>query len=664
MVKPTNVLCIVLLLIIPITQCYKTSDLIDISKNALNEATKSGFIKDLKSAYHHIQTLLHLGSKPDELKNTYKVCQELEKQEFDNIFESGLVWEYANLNKALTCNIKTPPRLEEWVKKNINNDRLVDFHTAASLGIQHNLVENDKIKTLCEKLFEFADKDGAAKIGRRKLETTHENSPLIFEIGHLCYGKDNSTATLDNLKTLASNVLTNSQSFTRDQSFLAEGDHFTTTVQNLYWILQIEALSKGPYSNAQKIYEFANYLRIQSQYSKLDSKEAYYFHLVSDLLESVPFPHHDEKVVISSGKKTITLQASNLKGENFAIEKHTKVKITADISQSGRLAVVDGLAFAPNKANTQYEAELDTNKLKNADFYQSKFSIATTANNKEFKFVHNGNLVGKSAISLTSVRYEVTRGKFSPDVYPHQLKQSEVSGETLSANQNSFIHVAIKPNKELPLLSQAAVRLIHPEYKYATGTVKAVWDKINYEYVAHIDVGDPDHILPYTATYDIEVVVAGPLLEENIKWKFAKFNIQFIKPAEKKPTTDADVNILPEIRHIFPGERKKPSPIVTVCFNALTILALGGFFIFLKQLNVNLNRFPTKFFAKIWNLLFLVVILCLLGILVAFWVKINLFETLLYLMIAMVPALIIGNWALSSLSNNGAQPSSIKEKSE
>jgi len=239
----------------------------------------------------------------------------------------------------------------------------------------------------------------------------------------------------------------------------------------------------------------------------------------------------------------------------------------------------------------------------------------------------------------------------------------KISHEVLTANQNSFIHVSIKTSKELPAMSQTAVRLIHPTYKYATGTVKAVWNKNSYEYIAHIDLGDPDHILPYNEQYELEVVVVGPLIEETIKWKFAKFQITFVKPATKAPTTDGDVNVLPEIRHIFPGEKKKPNPILTVCFNALTILALGGFFIFLKQLNVNLNRFPTKFFAKIWNLLFLVVILCLLGILVAFWVKINLFETLLYLMIAMVPALIIGNWALSSLSGNGPQ-SSIREKQE
>jgi len=48
-------------------------------------------------------------------------------------------------------------------------------------------------------------------------------------------------------------------------------------------------------------------------------------------------------------------------------------------------------------------------------------------------------------------------------------------------------------------------------------------------------------------------------------------------------------------------------------------------------------------------------ILVLLGILVAFWVKINLFETLLYLSIAMIPALLIGNYALNQIGDKEKQ---------
>jgi len=41
----------------------------------------------------------------------------------------------------------------------------------------------------------------------------------------------------------------------------------------------------------------------------------------------------------------------------------------------------------------------------------------------------------------------------------------------------------------------------------------------------------------------------------------------------------------------------------------------------------------------------------LFGILAGFWIKFNLFETLLYLAIATIPALFIGNIALSQLAN-------------
>jgi len=106
---------------------------------------------------------------------------------------------------------------------------------------------------------------------------------------------------------------------------------------------------------------------------------------------------------------------------------------------------------------------------------------------------------------------------------------------------------------------------------------------------------------------------------------------------------------LPEIRHIFPGERKKISPIITILFLAAIVVSIGGYLVYIGQLDLNFGKFPDSFSGKISNLLFIFMILVLLGILVAFWIKINLFETLLYLSIAMIPALFIGNYALGSL---------------
>jgi len=48
-----------------------------------------------------------------------------------------------------------------------------------------------------------------------------------------------------------------------------------------------------------------------------------------------------------------------------------------------------------------------------------------------------------------------------------------------------------------------------------------------------------------------------------------------------KPATDADQTKLPEIRHIFPGERKRISPIITILFIASVVVAIVGYIIYL-----------------------------------------------------------------------------------
>ena len=51
-------------------------------------------------------------------------------------------------------------------------------------------------------------------------------------------------------------------------------------------------------------------------------------------------------------------------------------------------------------------------------------------------------------------------------------------------------------------------------------------------------------------------------LTYNLKRTIANIDLTFIKPANKPPTSDVEMTILPEIHHQFPGERRKPSFIV------------------------------------------------------------------------------------------------------
>lgn len=65
-------------------------------------------------------------------------------------------------------------------------------------------------------------------------------------------------------------------------------------------------------------------------------------------------------------------------------------------------------------------------------------------------------------------------------------------------------------------------------------------------------MGEPDHILPYNNTYDVQVVVGDVYLRETITVPFAKFNIKFKKTRTLPPPSDLDFDVLPEIKHTFP----------------------------------------------------------------------------------------------------------------
>jgi hypothetical protein len=51
--------------------------------------------------------------------------------------------------------------------------------------------------------------------------------------------------------------------------------------------------------------------------------------------------------------------------------------------------------------------------------------------------------------------------------------------------------------------SHVGVILMHPTNRYTTHLVAAKYDKNKYLWTAVLDMGDPDHILPYNNTYDL-----------------------------------------------------------------------------------------------------------------------------------------------------------------
>lgn len=52
------------------------------------------------------------------------------------------------------------------------------------------------------------------------------------------------------------------------------------------------------------------------------------------------------------------------------------------------------------------------------------------------------------------------------------------------------------------------MRLRHPTFTGVTHLVEAEYDDVSNVYLAIVDFGDPITILPYSATYDVELIIA------------------------------------------------------------------------------------------------------------------------------------------------------------
>lgn len=67
-------------------------------------------------------------------------------------------------------------------------------------------------------------------------------------------------------------------------------------------------------------------------------------------------------------------------------------------------------------------------------------------------------------------------------------------------------------------LDQVQVRLRSSDYTYATHYVSTNYHTAKNEYSTKIDLGDPDHILPYSGEYVLEIFVGDEMLEKTLTW--------------------------------------------------------------------------------------------------------------------------------------------------
>ncbi|XP_043477355.1 dolichyl-diphosphooligosaccharide--protein glycosyltransferase subunit 2 [Leptopilina heterotoma] len=154
--------------------------------------------------------------------------------------------------------------------------------------------------------------------------------------------------------------------------------------------------------------------------------------------------------------------------------------------------------------------------------------------------------------------------------------------------------------------------------------------------------------------YNVELVIGDAVLSNSFQWNLGTVNLKFPEPtaaelAEKSSVYKDKQNMYqpkPEIKHMFREPEKRPPAFVSNLFTGLCLAPVLLLFILWAKLGINISNFPLSLSAIGFHV-GLGGIFVLFGV---FWLKLNMFVTLRYLLGLGIVTFLAGSKLLSQIA--------------
>jgi len=394
--------------------------------------------------------------------------------------------------------------------------------------------------------------------------------------------------------------------------------------------------------------KFANYL--MSRKSVQQTKGA--FHLLEAVLTMSNNPQYipisvslASPVSLSSDNPHLVVSVTDLAGGSPPAAMEV-VLDTATRQQDG--AVVAAKQSLVHMVTTdKYTVDLMTANPP-AGFYELVLSAVPAKPDPRFvgntKVVLNVKVL--TSISVTNAELKITDADQSTDGRTAKLTFPDTA-PSVSVDHKEVVQLTfsvLDSNQEPMLVHQAFVKLTHvlsgSEIIYV-----AEPDKIDDIYKFELDLGAAAADFgSKSGEYLVSVVIGDAVITNPTAWEAAKINIAFPEAAAEKEASIYDPK--PEIRHLFREPEARPASVVS---NTFTLLCLSPFLVMLGlwvKLGVNISNFPLSVSSVGFHLglgsIFLLYTL--------FWLQLNMFQTVKYLVVLGVVTFLCGNSLLASIA--------------
>lgn len=196
---------------------------------------------------------------------------------------------------------------------------------------------------------------------------------------------------------------------------------------------------------------------------------------------------------------------------------------------------------------------------------------------------------------------------------------------------------------------QAFVLLRHQETRQEIIFVAEIDSSKAYKF--EMDVGARASDFRYkSGLYEVYLIIGDALLSNSFQWHLADLELKFSASEGQQQSVSADAvslrKPLPEIVHQFRVPEKRPPRFVSDLFTALCIAPIVILFGLWVRLGVNVKNFPLSFGALGFHL----GLGAILVLFVIFWLRLNMFETIRYLIPLALFTFFCGNRMLRKIA--------------
>ncbi len=659
---------IILLSFLSLICSQLTSNEISYIKNYIlsNQNQQTGiFFEGKKNPLKHtrqaIESLLIL---EEQIPNKDIICKTISNNKEVN-------YDIIKINSDLKCKNDFSSKFKPNKTTNSIEELYYDFKAAELLN-DKSLSELYKISK------EFLSNNKFSKFKNEKRKKSIFATSLGIEIFSIAYEKlsEEKNDIKENLKEIINSLQSAQTELTNNIVLFSERDISIYKLNNhaLKAIKGSKKISSIKNFN-DYLFKTLNYFKI-FKYEFVNCIESLYYLLdIYKNLEKIPLMSLEKDTLNYVKEKNFKLNFINVFGKEIKIKNTTiTYEIIEDIEKNSKSEKkntkksnydLDDDVEEKTKDNKIEKKKKEVSLVSNidldiSDMIQSPgyYKLNLEMNNQQFDLKEK-EILSIQAFNEVKIDYleilledRITNNKKEEEI---KINYPSRTGRNFRATQDDIIRIKIKLNfvDNKPMkIEQLFLRLKHNDLKKSFDSYSHFYNEKNGLYYITFELDDPVKMESYNGKYTLYIYLSDRSIEKPIIWNFGDIEIKFLKPQNIKDAEPSYFNIQkPKMEPTFNEETSlDKNKFFGILFSVMIILCCFVLFGILNYNNfVNLQNFPKEKIGSLFNILFVMFVICIAYVLVLFWVKLNILQTFGIFVIMFIPGVTIVYQAMKNL---------------